>query len=222
MVDESRLANIQTIVFDYDGTLHDSTANYIVAFKRAYEFLVERRQAVPRVWKDDEITKWLGYSSKDMWRNFMPNLSLEYQTQASKIIGDTLLEKVVSYEANLYPQALETMEYLKNKGYRLVFLSNCSEDYLNAHRKVFRLSDYFDDLFCTESFGYIPKYAIFDEIRQRYPAEFLIVGDRSHDFEIGLHHQLLTVGCNYGFGTDKELKQADVRIDAIRDLQDLL
>lgn len=202
--------------------MHDSTANYIVAFKRAYQFLVDHRQAKPKVWKDDEITKWLGYSSKDMWHNFMPDLDLNYQMKASKIIGDTLLEKVLSHEANLYPYALETLAHLKNKEYQLVFLSNCSENYLNAHRKVFQLDDYFDDLFCTESFGYIPKYAIFEEIRHRYPTDVLIVGDRSQDFEIGLHHELLTIGCNYGFGTEEELKRADIRIDAVRDLQNLL
>lgn len=101
-MDETRLKNIQTIIFDYDGTLHDSRANYIVAFKMAYNYLIENEKADPREWKDEEITKWLGYSSKDMWENFMPNLDAEHQATASKIIGETLLEKVLAKESTLY------------------------------------------------------------------------------------------------------------------------
>ncbi|WP_272944476.1 HAD family hydrolase [Carnobacterium jeotgali] len=92
-MDKTRLKNIQTNIFDYDGTLHDSTANYIAAFKMAYNYLIENKKADPREWKDKEITKWLGYSSKDMWENFMPNLDAEHQATASKIIGETLLKK---------------------------------------------------------------------------------------------------------------------------------
>ena len=55
-MDETKLKKIKTIIFDYDGTLHDSTANYIAAFKRAYNYLIENEKAVPRDWKDDEIT----------------------------------------------------------------------------------------------------------------------------------------------------------------------
>ena len=32
---------VRTIILDYDGTLHDSTKNYIHAFKQAYAYLVE-------------------------------------------------------------------------------------------------------------------------------------------------------------------------------------
>ncbi len=217
-----KLDNIQSLIFDYDGTLHDSTDNYITAFKQAYEFLVAHGQAEPKVWQNREITQWLGYSSKDMWSAFMPGLSPDYQKQASAIIGDVLLEKVLANEANLYPGALETLANLKKKGYQLLFLSNCKEDYLQAHRKAFQLDYYFDALYCTENFGFIPKYEIFEEIKGQYLAEYMIIEDRIHDFQIGLHHEIMTVGCNYGFGKEEELQQADIRIDTIYDLQNLL
>ncbi len=219
---EPRLNNIQTIVFDYVGTLHDSTANYIVAFKNAYNYLVENQKAVLKVWKDEEITKWLGYSSKDMWENFMPNLDAKHQATASKIIGETLQEKVLAKEATLYLGALETLDYLKGKGYKLIFLSNCSNDYINAHQQAFQLNQYFDDMYCTENFSYVPKYNIFQLFKKQYKEEFLIIGDRIHDFEIGHYHNLVTIGCNYGFGTEEELQKSDIRINDIRELQEIL
>ncbi len=221
-MNEPRLKNIQTIVFDYDGTLQDSTANYIAAFKIAYNYLVDNQKAVPKDWKDEEITKWLGYSSKDMWENFMPDLAAEYQTAASKIIGETLLKKALAKEAILYPKALETLAYLNSKGYKLIFLSNCSNDYMKAHQQAFQLNHYFIDMYCTESFGYIPKYDIFQTFRDQYKEKFLIVGDRIHDFEIGHYHNIVTIGCNYGFGTEEELQKSDIRINDIQELQKML
>lgn len=221
-MDETRLKNIQTIIFDYDGTLHDSRANYIVAFKMAYNYLIENEKADPREWKDEEITKWLGYSSKDMWGNFMPNLDAEHQATASKIIGETLLEKVLAKESTLYTGALETLDYLRDKGYQLIFLSNCSEKYMNAHQKVFQLNQYFEDMYCTETFDYDAKYKIFELIEKQYKEKFLIVGDRIQDFEISHYHNLVSIGCNYGFGSEEELQQSDLRINAIQELQDIL
>lgn len=216
------LHSIQTLVFDYDGTLHDSRPNYILAFKQAYQYLIEEGQAEERVFEDAEITQWLGYSKNDMWDTFMPDLEPIFQEKASLIIGNTLLERVQEKKAHLYPKSLETLAYLKERGYSLIFLSNCRKAYLEAHRQAFSLDNYFDDLLCSESFNNLPKYKIFETIKADFPKEYAVIGDRIHDFEIGLHHNFPTIGCNYGFGKEEELAVADIRIDAIEELQDLL
>ena len=221
-MEKRELTEIRTIIFDYDGTLHDSTDNYILAFKKAYDYLVSQGKANPRTWENVEITKWLGFSSKDMWANFMPDLEENYQQVASRIIGDTLQQKVQADEAVLYPGALETMAYLKEAGYRLVFLSNCRHEYMEAHRQIFHLDRYFEGMYCTEDYNFLPKYNIFMQFKDKYEPPFLIVGDRSQDFEIGKVHQLKIIGCNYGYGTEQELKMSDIRINDIRDLKDIL
>jgi phosphoglycolate phosphatase len=212
---------VRTIILDYDGTLHDSTRNYIHAFKQAYAYLVEAGYAAPRDWADAEITKWLGYSSKAMWENFMPDLDEEIRSKASKMIGQILLEKAQTGQAILYEGSLETLQALKEKGYRLVFLSNCSRAYMEAHRESFGLDRYFDGMYCTEDFSFIPKYEIFESIN-RFPGGYLIVGDRFQDIEVAEHHPVSTVGCRYGFGFPGELDSADALIDDIRELNDLL
>lgn len=217
-----KFQGIRTVILDYDGTIHDSTRNYIQAFKAAYAFLVDVGHADPREWADAEITKWLGYSSKAMWENFMPALDEEIRSTASKMIGQALLEKAQKGQAVLYEGALETLLALKEKGYRLVFLSNCSRAYMEAHRDSFGLDRYFYGMYCTEDFGFIPKYEIFESIRSIFPGGYLIVGDRFQDIEVAEHHPVRTVGCRYGFGFPGELDSADVLIDDIRELNDLL
>lgn len=217
-----KFEGIRTVILDYDGTIHDSTRNYIHAFEQAYAFLVEAGHAAPRDWADAEITKWLGYSSKAMWENFMPDLDEEIRAHASKMIGQILFEKAQTGQAVLYPGALETLQALKEKGYRLVFLSNCSRAYMEAHRESFNLDRYFDGMYCTEDFDFIPKYEIFESIQAVFPGGYLIVGDRFQDIEVAERHPVRTVGCRYGFGFPGELDSADMLIGDIRELNDLL
>lgn len=216
-----KLDAVQTLVFDYDGTLHDSRPNYILAFKRAYEFLVEEGQAEERIFQDAEITHWLGWSKEEMWSAFIPQLDPFFQKKASQMIGETLLEKVREKKAHLYPKSLETLAYLKEEGYSLVFLSNCGERYLEAHRQAFSLDSYFDSLLCSEYFNGLPKYEIFDRVKADFPEEYTVIGDRIHDLEIGLHHDFPSIGCSYGFGSEEELAAADIQIDAVEELQTL-
>ena len=122
----------------------------------------------------------------------------------------------------LYEGALETLVYLKNKGYTLVFISNCRIYYRNAHNKLFSLRDYFDDLICSEEYGYIPKYEILNKVKNKYPEGMVIIGDRAQDIEAGNINDIYTIGCKYGYALEGELDKADIVIDSIEDLKKIL
>ena len=61
------------LLFDYDGTLHDTAHIYIPAFRLAYRTLVERGLAPDQDFTDEEIKSWLGYSPKEMWTALLPD-----------------------------------------------------------------------------------------------------------------------------------------------------
>lgn len=64
-------------------------------------------------------------------------------------IGRLMTEKVRNKEAILYDGALETLQYLKDKGYYLVYLSNCRHAYMDLHSECFGLHNYFDGMYCA-------------------------------------------------------------------------
>lgn len=215
-------SNVKTIIFDYDGTLHDSSRIYIPAFKRAYAYLVENEQAPEKVFQDQEITRWLGYSKKEMWELFMPHLVAAHKNEASRLIGETMVDKISRKEAYLYPDALETLAYLKDK-YTLIFLSNCSIDYMESHADMLNLKDYFTDMYCTEMYGFSKsKKQIVAEFQHNYPSEYVIVGDRHQDLEVGELDETYAIGCTYGFGQKEELEKADMSINDISELKNIL
>ncbi|MBL4935055.1 HAD family hydrolase [Clostridium sp. YIM B02515] len=210
--------DIKTIFFDYDGTLHNSIAIYAPAFRKAYEYLVEEGYVQQRDWSNSEISYWLGFNPQDMWKRFIPDLSEELRQHCSSIIGEEMKRLIEQGKPVLYEGAIETLNYLKNKGYHLVFISNCKNYYKESHSKLFKLDRYFEALICSDEYNFIPKHEILSIIKNNYPEAMVIVGDRNQDIEAGKKNNIHTIGCSYGFALEKELDDADILIGDIREL----
>ena len=196
------------LIFDYDGTLHESIHIYAPAFRKAQKYLIDKKLIEHCVYKDDQISSWLGFTAKEMWDNFAPHLTQVEKSICSKIIGDEMLHLISQGKAQLYPNVKETIRHLKEQGHTLIFLSNCKIDYMNMHKEYFHLGNYFADFYCSEQYDFIPKHAIFTTIKSRYNGDFVIIGDRFQDMEIAHKHNLKSIGCSYGYGNTDELKTA--------------
>ena len=209
------------IIFDYDGTLHNSIKIYEPAFMKAYDYLVANGYANKREFEEEEISRFLGLSATDMWNTFMPNLPKNEKEKCSSIIGESMIEYIDKGKAKLYDGTIETLNKLNEYGYKLIFLSNCKSSYMNKHIERFNLDKYFIDFYCSEDFDFISKYEIFRLIKGKYQGEFIVVGDRFVDMELAKKHNLFSIGCGYGYGNNDELKDADYIIDNINEIIDI-
>ncbi len=214
--------NVKTIIFDYDGTLHNSYHIYAPAFLKAYQFLVLQGKVEPKVWKSEEIKSFLGMNPKEMWESFEPKLDLNMQKEAGMIISKEMENQINNGKAILYDGALDVLKYLKSKGYYLIYLSNSKTYYMDAHKRHFKLDDYFDQMICSENYNYLSKSEILGIIKHELDEEIIIIGDRKHDFDAANHHDLKSIGCSYGYGTKEELKKASSQISEIKDLYHIL
>lgn len=208
------------LLFDYDGTLHDCIKIYAPAFRLAYDTLVAHGYAPARTWADSEISRWLGYSAQDMWNSFAPDFPQEEKNLCSRLIGEKMLCLTEQGQASLYPNIPDVLQILRNREYRLVFLSNCKRQYLEAHRKYFHLDRYFSAFYCAEDYGWQSKSALFPTIQRQFPGQFIVIGDRFHDMEVAQRYGLRSIGCAYGYGTVEELQCADVIIQNPTELVD--
>jgi len=216
-----KINNIKTIFFDYDGTLHNSMAIYAPAFRKAYENLVENGYAEPKLWSDDEISSWIGYNPREMWEKFIPNLNEDIRNASSELIGKEMNRLIKLGYPVLYEDSIEILEYLKKKGYILVFISNCRKKYMENHKELFDLEKYFINMVCSEEYDFMPKQDILKSIIINYPKEMAIVGDRKKDMDAGKASGIFTIGCKYGFGTEEELSDADIKIGSIAELKNI-
>ena len=133
------------IIFDYDGTLHNSIRIYEPAFKRTYDYLVNNGYAEEKVFKEDEVSRFLGLTARQMWNDFMPSLPEDEKKKCSSIIGEAMIQYIDEGQAELYDGTIETLVKLNELGYKLIFLSNCKVSYMKKHIEIFRLDKYFID-----------------------------------------------------------------------------
>lgn len=206
------------LLFDYDGTLHDSMQIYAPAVQLAYDRLAAKGLAEPRKLAEEELRPCIGMTADEMWRYFMPDIDGEEKRECTELVAGHMFELVRRGEAKLYDGVPEALTELRRRGFRLVLLSNCPISYLEAHTAQFHLEQYFEGLYCAEQFGYRPKYEIFPELREQYPGPFAVVGDRSQDMEIAQRGGVPAIGCLYGYGSPEELAPAACLASAPSDL----
>ena len=106
---------MKNLIFDYDGTLHETMRIYGPAFRKNYENLVSRGLAPAREFSDAEISRWLGFTAADMWNRFAPQLSDEEKAACSRRIQDEMARLIENGTAELYPGVTELMDRFREE-----------------------------------------------------------------------------------------------------------
>lgn len=213
---------IRTVIFDFDGTLHDSMRIYMSAFLEAYRWLCREGHAQPREFSEADIAKYVGLTADEMWASFAPHLSKDITGQAAKIVGSGMDRMMSDGTARMFPGTEAMLEKVKGAGLNCVFLSNCRVAYQEAARRAFGLDRWFSAYYNAEEFGGVPKEQIFPTIARQQPGAWLAVGDRYKDLNLARAHDLPSVGCLYGFGSRQELADATELADTVDQVADCI
>ena len=80
------------LLFDYDGTLHDSLAIYAPAVRAAYDDLASRGLALGDPPDRETIQRWIGMTPSEMWEQFQPQLSSQEKQAGGAYIGRRMQE----------------------------------------------------------------------------------------------------------------------------------
>ena len=208
------------LIFDYDGTIHNSMKTYAPAFRGTMKWLSDNGYIEKKEYSDSEISCWLGFNSTDMWSAFQPDLDPVIREKARIMLGEDMAARVERGEGELFEGAQEMLAQLKEEGRTLIFLSNCRVHYMERHKRVFALDRFFDFFYCCEEYDFIPKYEIFRRIKLYNKGDFIVIGDRFHDIETAVKNGLRSIGCGYGYGTKEELSAADIIVDSPLEIPD--
>jgi phosphoglycolate phosphatase len=203
-----------TIIFDLDGTLINSAAIVLPAFRKT----LENFPTAP-AHTDETLRKTFGIPDKQIWEMLLPNATESERMEAydltERYIGDAM-----SHTSVLIPHAIEVLTELKAAGHTLTVASNCGVKYLNEVLDTQGLRKFFTEPLCLESVNGRVKADILAKHFERFSKEdAVMVGDRSSDVEAANAHGIPTVGCQFGFGDESEIAGAAV---IIRDLRELL
>ncbi|MEO1891916.1 HAD-IA family hydrolase [Alloalcanivorax venustensis] len=184
----------QLVIFDWDGTVMDSTGRIIACMHQAGADL-----CLP-VLEDDAVREIIGLGLPEALRTLYPG------------IGDRDLERMreryavhfVAAEASpsrLYPGARETLAALRAAGLRLAVATGKSRKGLERVWASSGLGDSFDASRCADETHSKPHPAMVTELLTELgvaPERALVVGDTSFDLQMARDAGVDRVAVSYG------------------------
>ncbi len=211
------------IIFDFDGTLFQTEKLAIPSFKKTFQQLENDGYHLGNFPSEEKMLSVIGMTLDDIWRNLLPNLPIAAHQRANNYMLHNELEAVKENYGALYPDVVETLMLLKNKGYRLFIASNGVKDYITGISEAFRIDHFFDAIYTAGEFQTETKKDLVNILLENHSInKGFMVGDRHSDVEAGIANKLYVVGCDFGFSSGDELLHANVIIKEFNQLIDII
>lgn len=200
-------AALPYLIWDYDGTLHETMRVYKPAIAAVVQWLRDEHGVPVEMPSDARISSWLGMSTAAMWEDFAPQLPEPLKKEAGAYVGQRMKEETLAGHGGWYPGAARMLDGLKAAGYSMAVLSNCDAAYAALNWEVWGMERWFDTFYDCGSFGFISKADVLERIsgELRHDRGFVVIGDRASDLEMARRVGARFIWCAYGYGTREEM-----------------
>ena len=216
------IQNVDTIIFDMDGTLLKSDTYCIDAIQKAIYDVFKKHKINSEIPSPQKILKEVGKPSRQFYQDILPAKYNYLIDEVFAGIQKNESEALRNGKGKLFDGVIDILEYLQRKKYNLALVSNCSSFYFNTVIDVFRLDKYMNKTQCIgDEPGLVKRKIIKNLIKDFNSNLAAVVGDRFYDIEAGKQNGCITIGCLYGYGNKSELKEADILIDNILKLKEI-
>jgi len=221
--------DVNRIIFDLDNTLilHDSEVEAELMSKHlGIENSTEFREQVSMMFKNGtEELKWTSVSEADFCEiieKYMPVLKNNGKT------GRDLLDTIYCVMPGiLMDGAKELLEYLHNKNYEIVALTNWFYNHQARILKKSGVIDYFERIYAWDDYYAKPnRLAILRAIGSTDPANNVMIGDDPiGDITVAKNCGIKTIGFNIDYARFKRcsrIKKADLNVKSLREIKQYL
>jgi phosphoglycolate phosphatase len=218
---EDRLAAIDLVILDLDGTLYSSTATTLGAVERAVRDLNDRHGLGYARPADDLVLSSVGLTRREFAAKVFPDLPGRYHDEIDELVWHWERELVTNGRGSLFPGALEALEALSSDGRRLAVATNAGRGYMDHILDYFGIRRRFADARCAGQEGTRDKADLIALILAELTADAgrsVMVGDRRSDIDAARRAGTFAIGCTWGFASTAELRGADRLIDRFDEL----
>jgi len=184
-----------SIIFDLDGTLWDSTINV----GNAWQAIKEQVDYVKEDITQQAVKSITGMPYKAIFEKLFPYLDEEKRNEFKELCAVSELEYLHRYGGELYPQLEPTIKYLAER-YRLFIVSNCQSGYIEIFLHHSKLGHFFAGHQCYGTKNQ-PKYQnITDIVTLHHLQAPVYIGDTMGDYEASRKAGVPFIFAEYGFG----------------------
>jgi phosphoglycolate phosphatase len=184
-----------SIIFDLDGTLWDSTNNVALAWQQA----IEQVDYVDEEMTQEKVRSITGLAYNVIFDRLFPHLDAEKRNELMSICAKEELEILHTKGGELYPTLDETLGYLSSK-YKLFIVSNCQSGYIEVFLKLSGMGNYFMGHQCYGTKSNPKSENIKDIVNDYKLANPVYVGDTIGDYDAATKAGVPFIFANYGFG----------------------
>jgi phosphoglycolate phosphatase len=196
MITTTTLKNkFDSIIFDLDGTLWDSSANVAVAWQAAKEQV----DFIKEDFTQAKIHSITGMTYKAIFETLLPELTEAQREEFKAIAGKYELEILYKKGGDLYPGLEEVLKYLSEK-YQLFIVSNCQSGYIEVFFKISGLEHYFRGHQCYGTKSQPKAENILDIVKDHKLKAPVYIGDTMGDYTAAAKAGVPFIFANYGFG----------------------
>jgi phosphoglycolate phosphatase len=188
------------IVFDWDGTLMDSTAHITRSIQAACRDL-----GLP-VPGDEAASFVIGLGLRDALQIAAPTLDVAEYPKLAERYRYHFLGK--GEQTELFNGAREMLQDLRDEGYLLAVATGKSRVGLNRALDQSRLTSLFDGTRCADETFSKPHPAMLHELTRELGQDLdrtVMIGDTTHDLQMAKNAGVAAIGVGYGAHAGKSL-----------------
>ncbi|WP_341960556.1 pyrophosphatase PpaX [Planococcus maritimus] len=207
---------INTLLFDFDGTLLDTNELIVQTF------LTVLGEHFPGEYGREDVLHFIGPSLEQTFTNIAPDKVNELSDQYRRL-NRTLHDDLVSE----YDGVTETLRMLKSRGLKMAIVSTKREETILHGLRLMGIDDVFDVLVALDHVQHPKPHPEPLELALRLleadREDALMIGDNSHDIEGGKNAGVRTAGVSWTAKGEEFLAsfQPDFMLQHISDLLEL-
>ena len=201
---------IDSIIFDLDGTLWDSSAGML----RAWNVVINNNKISEPITLET-LQGVLGMQAHQIGSKLFPYLEKAQQLKTMDLCCEET-NKVLRREGGTLYLDLENILQTLSQSYSLFIVSNCQSGYIEAFLAYHKLEKYFKDIECSGNTGLIKGENVKKIMEKHKLKSPVYVGDAQVDCDAAKLAKIPFVFASYGFG------KVDSYDFIIRELGDLL
>ncbi|MDB5134077.1 MAG: family hydrolase [Mucilaginibacter sp.] len=201
-----------SVIFDLDGTLWDSTGNVALAWEEARKQVDYVVDSITQ----ERVRSITGMAYDVIFEVLLPDLDVEKRNYFKAICAQSEIDTLNAIGGDMYPGLEETIKYLAGK-YKLYIVSNCQSGYIETFLRHSPISNYFSGYQCYGTKGQPKAENIKDIVNDYNLAAPVYIGDTWGDHDSAKKAGVPFVFANYGFG-----KVDGEQIATINGLSDLI
>lgn len=204
---------MDSIIFDVDGTLWDSTKVVAVAYNRT----IRSETEFDRVVTADELKQLFGKPMDEIFAALLPDLPAERRGEISEKCFAQEHMELEKTPGTVYPHLEETLKALSAK-YPLYIVSNCQKGYIELFFRKTGFGRYFKGHLCFGETQTSKGQTILRLMREQNLSSPVYVGDTQGDADACKEAHIPFVWAGYGFG---QADAPDYRVNSLPELAEL-